>query len=337
MKIAIHKSNWGFSPDWIKYCQEKGIPHKIVNCYDSDIIQQLEDCEVLLWHHHHIGPKDIVFAKQLLFALEQSGKKVFPNFNTGWHFDDKLGQKYLLEAIHAPLVKTDIFYSKAEALNFINNTTFPIVFKLRGGAGSSNVKLVKTKKQASKLVDNAFGRGFPAYDRFGNLKETWMHFKRIPSKNYFEFLKSIRRFFVSTAFAKVRGKEKGYVIFQEFIPNNSFDVRVVVIGERAFAIKRLVRKNDFRASGSGLIEYDKERIDVRCVKIAFEVTQNLNAQCVAFDFVFDQNNSPLIVEINYGFAHDAYFKCPGWWDKQLIWNEGKFNSAEWIVELLLSN
>ena len=98
MKIAIHKSNWGFSPDWIKYCQQNGVPYKIVNCYDSDIVTQLKDCTVLLWHHHHSSAKDVLFAKELLFSLEQSGFKVFPEFNSNWHFDDKVGQKYLLEA-----------------------------------------------------------------------------------------------------------------------------------------------------------------------------------------------------------------------------------------------
>ncbi|MCR5861700.1 hypothetical protein LRS05_05925 [Flavobacterium sp. J372] len=75
MKLAIHKSNWGFSPHWIEYCEKKGIPFKIVDCYKSDIIEQVEDCDVLLWHHHHTLAKDKLFAQQLLFALEHSGKE----------------------------------------------------------------------------------------------------------------------------------------------------------------------------------------------------------------------------------------------------------------------
>src|SRR5690606_1428436 len=138
MKLAIHQSKWGFSQDWISYCEENGIPYKIVNCYDSDIIAQIADCQALMWHHHHTSTKDKVFAQQLLNAVEQSGKKVFPNFHTGWHFDDKLGQKYLLVAIDAPLVPSYAFYDKKSALNWISKTTFPKVFKLRGGAGSSN-------------------------------------------------------------------------------------------------------------------------------------------------------------------------------------------------------
>lgn len=334
MKIAIHKSDWGFSKNWISYCKEKKIPFKIVNCYDSDIIDQIKDCNILFWHHHHTLAKDKVFAEQLLFAIEQSGKKVFPDFNTGWHFDDKLGQKYLLEAIGAPLVPTKVFYSQKEAIKWAITTKFPKVFKLRGGAGSSNVKLVHSKQDAFKLINKAFGIGFPSYDKWGNLKEEWR--KLLINKGSIrEVLKSIRRVFVSTEFARIHGRDKGYVLFQEFIPNNTFDIRIITIANKAFGLKRLVRNGDFRASGSGFIEYEKEKIDDRCVAIAFNVTQRLKAQCLAYDFVFDADNNPLIVEINYGFAHQAYYDCPGYWDIDLIWHQEKFDSTHWMIDLFL--
>ena len=38
-------------------------------------------------------------AKKLLAALEDAGKLVFPNHNTGWHFDDKVAQKYIFESL----------------------------------------------------------------------------------------------------------------------------------------------------------------------------------------------------------------------------------------------
>lgn len=334
MKIAIHKSSWGFSRDWIAYCEKQNISYKIVDCYASDIIKQIDDCDALMWHHHHTSAKDTLFAKHLLYAIQQSGKKVFPDFNTNWHFDDKVGQKYLLEAINAHLAKSWVFYEKQDALNWISITNFPKVFKLRGGAGSSNVKLIKNSRQAKKLIHRAFGSGFPSYDKLGDLKEQIR--KLTGNKNSLVALaKSIRRLFVSTRFARTIGVQKGYVLFQEFIAGNKFDIRVVTIGERAFAIKRLVRHNDFRASGSGHIIYAKNEIDERCVSIAFDTTQKLRAQCVAYDFVFDQYSNPLIVEINYGFAHEAYFPCPGYWDEQLNWHEGRFNPAEWMVEELV--
>jgi glutathione synthase/RimK-type ligase-like ATP-grasp enzyme len=284
-----------------------------------------------MWHHHHIDAKDVLFASSLLFAVQQSGKKVFPDFNTNWHFDDKVGQKYLLELIKAPFASTWVFYEKKNALDWVNSSTFPKVFKLRGGAGSSNVRLVKDKSEALKIVSQAFGKGFSSYNKYGDFKENFRKF-HWQKHAIIELLKSFRRLLFSTRHARTVGPQKGYVLFQEFIPGNKFDIRVVTIGDRAFAIKRLVRKNDFRASGSGLIVYNKSEIDEHCIEIAFETTKKLDAQCVAYDFVFDNKNNPLIVEINYGFEHRAYFPCPGYWDRQMNWHEGKFNAADWIIE-----
>ena len=133
MKIAICDRKGSFSDYWIEYCKENDIPFKIVDVYRNDIMEQLNDCDAFMWHFSHLDYRDALFAKQLLYSVEIAGKKVFPNIKTVWHFDDKLGQKYLFESINAPLVPTYAFYTKYEALEWIEHTTFPKVFKLRGG------------------------------------------------------------------------------------------------------------------------------------------------------------------------------------------------------------
>lgn len=334
MKIAIHRSDWGFSKEWISYCEREHIDYKVVDCYKNDIIQQVADCDALLWHHHHSDAKDVLFAKGLLFALEQSGMKVFPDFNTAWHFDDKVGQKYLLEAVGAPIPKSWVFYEKKDALDWVNRTRFPKVFKLRGGAGSTNVKLVKSKKQAQRLISKAFGRGFSAYDGWNDLNEQWLRYRQKRLKPI-DLLKSIRRLFVSTRYARTVGREKGYIYFQEFIPENNFDIRIIVIGSKAFAIKRMVRPNDFRASGGGNTKYAREHFDEKCVRISFDIASKLKVQCIAYDYVFDKKDNPLIVEISFGFAKEVYYPCSGYWDKEMNWHEGSFNQVEWIVDLII--
>ena len=334
MKIAIHHRPGSFSDRWIAYCQKEGIDYKIVNCYDSDIIEQLKDCDALMWHHHHSFYKDALFAKQLLYSLEQAGKKVFPNFNTTWHFDDKVGQKYLLEAIGAPLVPSYVFYDKKSATEWASNATYPKVFKLTGGAGAANVSLVRTQCEAMKKINTAFGRGFSQYNRFGSLKDRFSKW-RAGRGSLLSVAKGLGRLVIPTEFAKMHSREKGYVYFQEFIPNNEFDIRIVIVGERAFALKRYVRENDFRASGSGKIEYSKNSIDLRCVEISFEVNKKLNSQSIAYDFVFDENNNPLIVEISYGYDTLVYDPCPGYWDSNLNWHEGKFKPQEWMVDAII--
>lgn len=331
MKLAIHKSSVGFHPAWEKFCKDNDIPYKMVDCYSNNIVQQLEDCTVLFWHHNQGNPKDVLIAKQILFALEHTGMRVFPDFRTAWHFDDKIAQKYLLERIGVPMVASYVFFDKKEALEWLEQTTFPKVFKLRGGAGSANVKLVKTKSQAVKMVKKAFGRGFSNYDAVSNLKERVRKF-RVGKTTFFDVMKGVIRLVYPPQYALILGRQRGHVYFQDFIPNNDSDTRIIVIGERAFALKRFVRENDFRASGSGNFKVAREEFDERCVKIAFEVSDKLKTQCTAYDFIFDANNNPLLVEISYGFIKEVYYPCPGYWDKNLKWHEGQFIHPTWQIE-----
>lgn len=330
IKLAIHFRENSFSERWVNFCKENEINYKIVNCYDSDIIVQLKDCDGLMWHHSHSNYKDALFAKGLLFSLQQAGIKVFPDFNTAWHFDDKVGQKYLLESISAPFIPSYVFYDKKTALNWAKKVSFPKVFKLRGGAGSRNVKLVNNVKHCRHLIKKAFTSGFSTFNALDNFKEQVVQYKRTKEIKY--LLKGIFRLFFIPGSLKLKTKERGYIYFQDFIPNNDHDIRVIVVEDKAFAIKRMTRENDFRASGSGVMKYAPSEIPIDCIKIAFDVNDHLKSQCIGFDFVYDENNQPLVIEIGYGFTVKGYDSCPGYWTSDLQWHEGPFNPQEWMIK-----
>lgn len=335
-RIAIHERKGSFSDRWVEYCIENEVPFEKVNCFDNNIIAKLERFDALLWHWVYHVPSDVLVAKSLLQTLESMGKIVFPDIATCWHYDNKIGQKYLLETIGAPLVPTYVFYEKDEVLEWINTTSFPKVFKLSTGAGSENVKLVRTRQQAANLCKKAFGKGFlPRAGYFSDIKHKvsktttasiiLQKMKRAPHT-----LMNIRRT------NKLRGREKGYVYFQEFIPGNLYDIRITVIGDRAFGFLREVRKNDFRASGSGLISYDiKGRIDDKAIKLAFDVAQKLRSQSLAIDFLRDRNGNYFIVEISYCFVSKAIYDCPGHWRRDLSWHVGKMWPEDAIMQDVL--
>jgi glutathione synthase/RimK-type ligase-like ATP-grasp enzyme len=321
-QVAIHHRIGSFSDRWVAYCELQGISYKLVNCLDSDIMKQLSSSVALLWHWDHGDPRDQLMARHVIRAVEMMGVTVFPSVSTCWHFDDKIAQKYLLETIGAPLVPTYVFYDLKEALHWIDRTSFPKVFKLRRGAGSSNVKLARSATEARALAERAFSSGFSPVPHYGqDARKRY----RIAKKRG-DLLSVVRR--IPQTLATIRdkrrmmGREKGYVYFQDFIPGNDFDTRVTIIGDRAFAYTRNVRPCDFRASGSGDVVYDTDRINRRCVEIAFDVTRKVGSQSMAFDFVLGEHQQPLVLEVSYAFIPQLVHSCPGYWDGRLTWYEG---------------
>ncbi len=333
MKLAIHPNENGFSDRWITYCKEKGIDYKIVSCYDSDILTQLQDCDALMWNWNQNDFRAALMARQLTYSLELTGKKMFPNFKSSWHHDDKVGQKYLLEAIGAPLVNTHVFYVKEQAEKWLDSTSFPKVWKLRGGAGSINVKLVRSRSEAQQFVNRAFGKGFRQIDNWGRLKDKFWVLKRDRNLAAVKgIFKGIARIFIPTELARFSQREKGYVYFQDFAPGNDHDTRLVVVGNRCVGVRRYVRQNDFRASGSGIKAYDPELFDKRCIKIAFDIARQLGTQSLAFDFIWN-GDEPKIVEISYTYIIGPFYDdCPGYWDNNLQWHPDKVNLQYYQME-----
>ncbi|UWX61502.1 hypothetical protein N0B40_04295 [Chryseobacterium oranimense] len=339
MKIAIHHRKGSFSDRWIEYLEDKNIPYVILNAFDNDIIAQVKQHQVthFMWHFNQNYYEDMLHARTLFRSISQIGIKTFPSEDTYWHFDDKVAQKYLLEALEVPLVKADVFYHKKEAEDYIEKTWFPKVFKLKGGAGSINVKLIKTKSQARKIVNQAFGRGFDAFDSWTVFTDTIERFwRQKTTHNFLRVLKwGFKGIFVDKQY-KVFPKQRNYVYFQEFIPGLTYDIRLIVIGDKCYYLKRNTRDNDFRASGSGMLEFAPGKFNLEAVDIAFKTARQLKMICVAYDFIFDAEDRPLIVEISYGFQPYVYDQCQGFFDPALNWNESHVNLEYEIVRNFLN-
>ncbi|KGN76149.1 hypothetical protein HQ40_05035 [Porphyromonas gulae] len=336
MKIAIHHRPGSFSDRWIQYCEEKGISYLIVNAYDSDIVSQIKNCDAFMWHHHHGDYRDQLFAKSLIFALESGGKIVFPNTSTCWHFDDKIAQKYLFEVLDIPSAKSHVYYDKKSASEFIQKTELPQVFKLKGGAGSANVALIDTRNKGIRRIKKSFSRGYSSSNYLFSAKTNLELFLR-KKTSFFNVIKYLALYLFPKKFnVHLLPRHKGYFLTQDFIPNEGYDIRVVVIGDRAFAVKRNVRKQDFRASGSGLIESQKELFSQELIAKSFNISDKLRMQICSFDFVRNANTGEfLLIEISYGTCYRIYANCEGYWTRDLSWHHEIFDPRDWIVDIVI--
>jgi glutathione synthase/RimK-type ligase-like ATP-grasp enzyme len=326
--IGIQPDDYGrgdrYSTLWTRLLERAGHLVKAVDVHRADIFEQLKGCHAFMWRHGHLAG-DRQIAKRLLPVLENELKiVVYPDQKTCWHYDDKIIQKYLLEANKIPIPDTWIWYDKKSAKEWARTAAYPLVLKLWTGTGSKNVRLISSFREAAFWIDKLFDDG--VYD---------LSKKNQKRKSFKTKIKNTIKFFLTESTPQHKTPEKdwelhkNYVLFQEFLSGNDFDYRIVVIGNRAFGFRRFNRADDFRASGSGNSDTDPSKIDDDAVKLVFQLSKALGTQSIAAD-ILRKGQEFVIGEISYTFPHWTVHSCPGHWilkdkleNKKLTWVEGQ--------------
>jgi len=299
-----------------------GIPSIRLRVEQPDFWEQVQGLSLFIMRLKQ-HDSDLQQARDILPVVEKDyGISCYPNQATAWHYDDKVKQYFLLKAHMFPITDSWIFYDKSAALEWAETAIYPVVFKLCGGAGSMNVILVKTPGKATKLIRRMFGRGIYPEKFLPMGAVRFKHFRLYQELHH--LCGNLYRWSKGLDTSPLWQVHKNYILFQKFLLGNNYDTRVTVIGERAFAFRRLVRDDDFRASGSGRIDYDTSKIDMRCVELAFDVSRKMGFQSMAYDFLKNEKGEPEFCEISYTYVSSAVHNCPGYWDVELNWYEGHF-------------
>ncbi len=271
--VGIHRTFYrgytGYILRFERILDHNGIRHIRMECDDADFWERVVDMDLFIfWWRHDNG--DARLASALIPILQRAmNLKCLPDMSTCWSYDDKIRQYFLLRQHGFPAVESWVFYDKLKALDWLETASLPVVFKLSGGAGSENVSLVKTRSRGRQIIERMFGSGIQSTRiPWGNTR--WIDFK----------LSRELRHWLAERVRKFRGIplpaleiHKNYVYFQRFLPDNTYDTRVTVIGKRAFAFRRYTRDGDFRSSGSGKLDYDTKGIDLDLLVLAFEILQ----------------------------------------------------------------
>jgi len=323
--VGIHRHVEGFAEKWMEFLSARGVRVRWLDLLGLDPLKQVEGCDGVMWHWLHYPHELRLAALPILHVIETELKvPVFPDQRTCWHYDDKIAQACLLDALQIPTPKTWVFWRREDAAQWAAEAAYPVVAKLAMGAGSTNVKLLRNRREARSHIAAMFSRsgiiGSGLHrDRTTPLAVAKDIAQRLIGGVGYMLLKKYpslpRQYWMP---------QKGYVFFQEYLPDNTFDTRVTVIGGRAFGFRRMNRPGDFRASGSGVLDHDPALIDLRCIEQAFRSAERLNTQSVAFDFLFaGPERKPAIVEISYCYADWAVQQCAGHWDSRMVWHEGR--------------
>ena len=335
MKIAIG-TDWA---DWhkrfantLEYYKTQGMDllYSIVNLDRTDWQAVIAPYDIIIWNPHYMGIRLSSHFKQKIYFMQYVlHKVVYPGYNNVWHFESKVAESFLFENFRIKTPKTFVTFDYVEACHELESVDFPIVLKKSEGASSENVKLIRDKKGMDKVLDNAFCDNLWSKARKDNSKISIL-FKNF-TKRWFWFW-IMKRY-------KLMNAGDGVIYWQEFIPNNTADLRITVIGDcMAYGFWRNNRPNDFRASGSGRIDYERA-VPAEIVKYCLGVNQKLCFDSMCYDIIFTKD-SFVITEMSYNYVDKALYNAPGYYEKnstgELIFRDGHFWPEElWVKWILL--
>ncbi len=206
------------------------------------------------------------FIEDTIHILSLSHHICIPNFIFLRAHNNKVFMEML--RIHYNFSDVNIFESKfAATRKEIDelNIQFPIVMKGPSGALSKTVKKANNKREAS-IFFNSLAPVVHIKQRIKEQLRRWRH-----RGNY-------------NPEELVRGK----IVLQKFVPNIDYDWKVLVYYNDLFVLKRNNRKNDFRASGSGLFSYTKD-VPKEILDLAWNTRETLNVPHLSIDIAETSN------------------------------------------------
>lgn len=275
----------------------------LVDLERSDWMERIIECQAVIWNPHYMGLRLASHFKEKIYFMEKIlGKIVFPNYETIWHFESKVAENHLFRHFNINTPKTYMAFNFKEAQEIIDQIQMPIVLKKSEGAGSRNVRLIRSKKWLRNYSQRVFCSELWGEARRSNTKINTA--LRNLTKKWFWY------FIVSQYLPSDSGM--GVIYLQEFIPNNDADLRITVIGDQyAYGFWRKNRPNDFRASGSGNIDYETE-IPMDALNYCQQINKRLHFDSMAYDIIFDYKKM-VITEMSYNYLDRVLYNTPGYY------------------------
>ncbi len=238
-------------PKFERFLKVNNIEHAEYHINRSDFIKEGKKYDIIVWRIETSYAKQWEAADKIEVIQNYLGKMILPTVESLWAGEDKVREQYLFEINNLPAIRTFISHSKDEVMNYINHCAYPFISKDRISDCSRGVHLVQSRRQAKALCDKIFSFG----------KKT--------NESYVQ--------------------QKDYVIFQEFVPNYGFDLRIIMVGDSCFGYYRYPKNGDYRASGSGVVE--KKKLPEEVLVLAKKVRECLpKSYLLAVDFIQDKRD-----------------------------------------------
>lgn len=257
----------------ISKLNKKGFSVNTLEYSELGRFEFLVDPNTIYWSGSHQNVSEKKYIHDILFARFINNNNIVPPLDTILSHENKGIMGNIASTRKLPLVEQDYINTKCDNIEKIE---IPFVYKELTGAGSKGVRLVKDKKNLDKIIKKSLIDDLSFYSFRQILKNL---IRRLTNRN-----DQANYLVISKCYCR-----------QNYIPNLSFDFKVLVFGKNVYVLKRSVRKNDFRASGSGLFEIQSVIPD-ELAKTALLCKSKLDTPYCSLDFIKTENEEYKLIE-----------------------------------------
>lgn len=226
------------------------------------------------------------YVEDLVCFLEKQGAVVLPchEYLKAHHnkvFMELMRMQFADESLKT--IKSTCYGSWVDALTY--DKGFPVVIKQASGSAGAGVYLAHNKKEYKKYARKA-GHTIVA----SGLSDLVITSIKNLIKKIIKFMYPSRKGYVQLDTSPVSSA----LVVQNFIPGLSGDYKVLFFGGRFYCMYRKNRRNDFRASGSGMFFQVPDNELEGVLEFARKLTLEIDFPIIGMDIGFDGKSYHLI-------------------------------------------
>jgi glutathione synthase/RimK-type ligase-like ATP-grasp enzyme len=212
------------------------------------------------------------YLRDLIYYLDDGSNLLIPSFDLLMCHEDKGYQELFKRKIGLSSLPALYFSSRRELDGY--EIEFPAVVKQTIGTNGKRVFLVHDRAELERAVRRF--EEIPFRDRVDLFRRKYLR----PKKHFAEYPEYSNRtdYYQYVEYVK---KERNFII-QPFVPDLSYDYRVLVLFDRYYIMKRRTRENDFRASGTKRFDFSME-MDPKLLDHAQAVYKKFDTPLLSLD------------------------------------------------------
>lgn len=253
------------------FANENGVELNFLSYPEIDASKDLSNQFFIYTSSEDPGLNYKGYMEDVLYGIKLKGGILIPEWKYMRAHHNKVMMEKLREIELASIdtgIKSKYYGCNEEFFKDIDNITFPCVYKAAEGAGSRGVALLKDKESAKKILKKV------NCSREYTLKEkVYLKIGRLKPLLYSRFCNKF--------------------VIQNFISNLTGDFKVLVFGDKYYALSRANRDNDFRASGGGRLNYEPT-LPNGIFDFAKSIYNTLNVPVLSLDIAYNENRFYLI-------------------------------------------